>query len=621
MGIVPEDHGANQTEWISEYRGNGEQVYSTDIRGLANVYPYPWQLIHRVDLHSGLRDLATSSAGKGAPATLYTRSKVDSVDIGAPSITLEDGSVHSGDLVIAADGIHSKIRTQLVKVPPPEPSGTSAFQFLIPVKDVRADPNTAHFVEKKGEMLLLYNEDRRIIVYPCRNNTLLSFVAMHPDEENEAGADDWNLSASKESMLRCYTIYPEDVQAMLAKVAPDGINLWKLLDHEELGKENWVHGKVALLANAGHDFLPDQGQGGAQAIEDSAAFGALFPLGTLPSDIPRRLELYVQTRHDRATKVQESTRRSVFKNARGKPCGKVQDPVQFTDANFSHDAFDHAHGILLRDLNKSALYRRMPLSFGPSPGPRQALNGRARSPGKPTYHTSYVTFKTHKSYLSTLLPTEDFAITSQGSFATASLSFTKLGNLDWLGGRGYSMFGLYIHNVECKSPIGSMDQSQSPVSGDFLPVLFENKADPIITGREELGFSKVFATLEDTSASDSSFSLSAGWEGTEFCNFTLNGVAETSCGESVLQTPILHHKVIASSKERGMVDAEYTTLSPALPSMEGENRWKAKNAKIEWTDLEGGELEQAFPTLAHIIKGLRDMDVVEVLQCGAQASK
>jgi hypothetical protein len=64
--------------------------------------------------------------------------------------------------------------------------------------------------------------------------------------------------------------------------------------------------------------------------------------------------------------------------------------MQFTEVNLNHDAFDHAHGILLKELNRTALYRRMPLSFGPSPGPRQHLFGRARGPGKLTYKTNYV---------------------------------------------------------------------------------------------------------------------------------------------------------------------------------------------------------------------------------------
>ncbi|KAK6602073.1 3-hydroxybenzoate 6-hydroxylase 2 [Botrytis cinerea] len=601
FGMVPEDHGANQTEWVSEYRPDGELVFSKDVRGLSKVFPYPWQLIHRVDLHNALKDIATSREGKGTPAILHTRSRVASVDVDTPSLTLENGSTHTGDFIIAADGIHSKIRSLLSKdLPPPESSGTNAFRFLIPIDEIRADPKTAHFVEKNGQLLLLYGKDRRLVAYPCRNNTLLNFVALHPEEETEASSEEWSQSASKDTLLSCYTSFKDDVQALLAKASAEDI-------------------KLGTPWDAAHGFLPHQGQGGAQAIEDSAAIGALFPLGTRPSEIQQRLKLYVQARYDRATLVQDYSRQAAFKTARGKHGGEVIDPMQFMQTNLSHDAYDHAHGILIRDLNKSALYRRMPMSFGPSPGPRQDLNGRQRGLLKATYKTSYITFKTYKSYLSTLLPSDDFQFSTEGMWATATFSVTRLGNLEWLGGRGYSLLGLYVHDIVHKNSSDSNSGDSAELKGDFLPVLFENMADPIITGREELGFSKVFATLDEKTSSESSFVLSAGWEGTEFCRLTLNDLEETPDAESALQNPVLHYKAIPSSMKKGQ-DAEYATTYPSIPTAEGERRWKAGKAEIVFTDLENGELEMAFPTLANIIKGLRGVKVVEVVRSGIQSS-
>ncbi|KAH8594828.1 hypothetical protein B0O99DRAFT_512843 [Bisporella sp. PMI_857] len=633
MGMVPEDYGANQTEWVSEYRPSGELVFSKDVRHLSSVFPYPWQLIHRVDLHNALKDIATSQRGKGTPAILRLRSKVVSIDVEAPSITLDDGSTHVGDLVIGADGVHSKLRATIAgnKVPP-TPSGSSAFRFMIPTDAVRSDPRTAHFTEKTGELRLLYGTDRRIVIYPCRNNTLLNFVALHPDEETEANADDWNQDASRETMLSCFTSYPEDVQLLLSKASPESIKLWKLLDHDELGKENWVRGKACLLGDAAHAFLPHQGQGGAQAIEDSAALGALFPLGTRASDIPQRLQLYVQARYNRATLVQDFTRQAAFKTSRGNHGGQVIDPMQFTEINFTHDAYDHAKGILLRDLARASSYRRMPLSFGPSPGPRQDRHGKARALGNPTYKTSYITFRTHKSYLDSLLPSDELVINTPGSWATASFSVTRLGNLDWLGGRGYSFFGLYIHNIASGNSAhdkGSANGSNGTngetanghkINGDFLPVLFENMADPIITGREELGFSKVFATLDETSSS-SSFALSAGWQGTEFCKLTLQDLVEAPSTEPILQAPTLHWKAVASHRNAARVDAGAVAVHPALPAAERQKEWKAGSAEIKFTEIEGCELERAFPTLVNIIEGLREIKIVEVFRSGIVASE
>lgn len=47
----------------------------------------------------------------------------------------------------------------------------------------------------------------------------------------------------------------------------------------------------------------DQGQGGAQAFEDAAALGGVFPADTRPDQVTQRLALYNKVRYDRAVTV------------------------------------------------------------------------------------------------------------------------------------------------------------------------------------------------------------------------------------------------------------------------------------------------------------------------------
>jgi hypothetical protein len=112
-----------------------------------------------------------------------------------------------------------------------KPSGTSAFRFLMSLDTIRADPATAHFAEKGGELRLLYGADRRIVVYPCRDNKEFNFVCLHPDEESETPPDgDWNATASRELVLKIFDSYPADVKALLGHAPENGIKLWQLLD-------------------------------------------------------------------------------------------------------------------------------------------------------------------------------------------------------------------------------------------------------------------------------------------------------------------------------------------------------------------------------------------------------
>ncbi|RAH84256.1 FAD/NAD(P)-binding domain-containing protein, partial [Aspergillus japonicus CBS 114.51] len=266
-----------------------------------------WQFAHRVDLHEALKSKATSPEGPGTPVTIHLRSKVVSCDPAAPSLTLADGSVVEGDLVIGADGVHSTLRSIIAQEDgSPHPSGGSAFRFLIPVAAIDANPATKDLVPRPGEFQLWDGTYRRLVIYPCRNGTELNFVCLHPDAESQHSTEGWDVSGSQDQLLRIYDEFSPAMKALLAMTDPDSIKLWRLLDRKAL--RTWVREKACLLGDAAHPFLPHQGQGGAQAIEDGAALAALLPLGTGPDVIPHRLQLYMQARYDRATMIQDFSR-------------------------------------------------------------------------------------------------------------------------------------------------------------------------------------------------------------------------------------------------------------------------------------------------------------------------
>jgi hypothetical protein len=52
------------------------------------------------------------------------------------------------------------------------------------------DPVTAPLVEKRDCLAMWYADDRRVVCYPCNNNTTLNFVLIHPDSESHATQSD-----------------------------------------------------------------------------------------------------------------------------------------------------------------------------------------------------------------------------------------------------------------------------------------------------------------------------------------------------------------------------------------------------------------------------------------------
>ena len=69
----------------------------------------PFYVAHRADLHDALLQRAVTLG-----AEIKVNSKVVSYDPHAPSVTLVDGSVHSADLIVAADGQYHDYHMHLV---------------------------------------------------------------------------------------------------------------------------------------------------------------------------------------------------------------------------------------------------------------------------------------------------------------------------------------------------------------------------------------------------------------------------------------------------------------------------------------------------------------------------
>ncbi|KAJ4347346.1 uncharacterized protein N0V89_011287 [Didymosphaeria variabile] len=234
--------------------------------------------------------------------------KVVSLDSASATISLENGTQIIGDVVIGADGVHSIARKHTpggnVK---PFGSGKSAFRFLVPRQLAAEDHKTEQFNQNNGELIIWYGDDRRVIMYPTSNNTLLNFICVHPEAESaDESGETWDQTGNLAKLLQVYASFDPAVLTLLGKADPQSIRVWKLLDMEVI--PSWTNERLALLGDAAHPFLPHQGQGAGVAIEDAAALSVVLPLGTKPDEIAERLKLYEEIRMERANKIQEFSR-------------------------------------------------------------------------------------------------------------------------------------------------------------------------------------------------------------------------------------------------------------------------------------------------------------------------
>ncbi|EMC97609.1 hypothetical protein BAUCODRAFT_459647 [Baudoinia panamericana UAMH 10762] len=91
----------------------------------------------RIDLHAALLALARSPQGDGPRVRFVVETQVVVYEPGSGSIILEGGRKVVADLVVAADGVHSKARSYIVEhCPASDYTGCCIFRFAVSMKEV-----------------------------------------------------------------------------------------------------------------------------------------------------------------------------------------------------------------------------------------------------------------------------------------------------------------------------------------------------------------------------------------------------------------------------------------------------------------------------------------------------
>lgn len=253
----------------------------------------------------------------------------------------------------------------------------------------------------------------------------------------------------------------------------------------------------------------------------------------------------------------------------------------------------------------------MPIVFGPGGTPRETKEGGRFIYEQPTGTIVYshkIVYETNASKLEKLLPNHFSLINPY-----IILSFNQLRNVAWLAGNGYDLI-----QVEIPACFNGDDDN---VNGTFVPVVWENHADPILTGREQLGWSKIYADMDTPKEHGGIIRGSASSWGFKFLDVKLDLNRQA-------QDPNEFEQIVTNSNSQGMMhlkyfpktggdfdqtDVEYVTLSPAkwaapdgfdmssIPLPEKTLCWgEASWYYPEWEQM---------PTQAHIVQKLYDLEI------------
>lgn len=227
---------------------NGKVLNQMDFTKLAREFKLNNFTIHRADLHDILYRAIHSD-------TIHLRKKCIGFKQDEEGVTVffEDGSKERGDLVIAADGIHSMFRRGLVPNSQPRYAGYTCWRGVVRLKDDLIHKHTAYEI---------WGKEGRFGIVPLRENQVYWFACV-----NAKPKDPIYQNFTTKDIAHTFRSFPGIVAKLIESTEEKELLHHDMMDIKPLNK--FAYGRVILLGDAAHATTPNMGQGAGQAMEDA----------------------------------------------------------------------------------------------------------------------------------------------------------------------------------------------------------------------------------------------------------------------------------------------------------------------------------------------------------------
>ena len=201
-------------------------------------------------------------------------------------VVFTDGSTGRYDLVVGADGIHSRIRQLLVGDIPPRHLGQLSWRFLV------------DFSGAIDTWTVMLGPQRAFLTMPVGPNRLYCYA----DLATFATED-----PTKGDLVRfraLFADFAEPVPSILGEL--DGFDVIHFAPIEEIALDSWARGRVLLLGDAAHATSPNMAEGASMALEDALVLARMLRTHGSPEE---SVSAFIERRRARIRWVQQRTHR------------------------------------------------------------------------------------------------------------------------------------------------------------------------------------------------------------------------------------------------------------------------------------------------------------------------
>lgn len=257
-----------------------------------------------------------ADAAQAAGARIRLATTVNAIEQRADrvEVAFSDGTTGNYDLVVGADGLHSRVR-ELVFADAPQPffTGQTVWRAVVSRPSGLSD-----------DMGMFYGSRLKAGCNPTSSEEMYVFVVENTPEPTRLAREEW----------------PAYVRGLIGEF--DGVIGWareqmtdpELIDrrplHAILVPPPWYRGRVLLIGDAAHSTTPHLAMGAGIAIEDAVVLGEVLDLG---ESLDEALLAFMKRRYERCRLVVENSIQ--LGEWEKRPDDPDADPAALSNASFA----------------------------------------------------------------------------------------------------------------------------------------------------------------------------------------------------------------------------------------------------------------------------------------------